>query len=157
MEEKKKRGRPPKDKTKVAPPKREPKQATLKAIPSGEVKKALPAGELRELMTAYKGMRKRSGALASGYASAVATAADRYNLGTEGKMALALVQKLDMKETRQIGDFLDWLDYMLDVSGILERVEGEPKLPLDAEAETEAEATTARSTEPFPIQESVEA
>jgi hypothetical protein len=92
------------------------------------VKAVIPVTTLKSLMAEYRKMKKTSGALASGYASSVATAVERYNIN---KKALSLVNWLDARENEQIKDFLDQLDYLLDASGIDERAKTIVGLPLE--------------------------
>jgi len=114
---------------KSAKSKKKAKQTTMTDV---DARAVIPVAALKSLMAEYRKMRKNSGALASGYASSVSTAVERYNLN---KKALSLINWLDGREDEQIKDFLDQLDYLLDISGVDERAKRVLALPLEERGE----------------------
>lgn len=119
-------------------PKSEPEKAPeTEAVKPSEVLTMVPKGPLMSLLALDKRTKKQQQELGGELGSKVGDICERY--GTNRK-ALAVIRTLNRMEPEKIADFLDHLDYLLDVSGIEERASKVERLPLGDGAADDADA-----------------
>lgn len=112
------------------------KETSTDPVKPSEVLKMIPAGALDTILKLDKRTKNSQSELAGELGSAIAKACERY--GTNRK-ALGIVRMLNRMEIEKVADFLDHLDYLLDVSGIEERASKVQKLPLEPKNEDDGE------------------
>lgn len=97
----------------------------------------IPAKVLNSILNKDKATKKEQSALSGELGQKIAEAVDRF--GTNRK-ALSTVRMLNRMEPEKLADYLDHLDYMLDISGIEARAAAVQRLPLGENAAPDAPA-----------------
>lgn len=103
-----------------APPK------TTAAKPS-EVKKMISGAKLKNLMAAKRSAKKDTAEISGQVGQMIRDAQENNHLH---RKAFGTICQLDPMESEKVRDYLDHLDYYLDVSGIRKRADAAPRLPM---------------------------
>jgi hypothetical protein len=105
-------------------------EATDEQVKPGEVKQMISAGRLKKLLAAKRSTKKDVGELNGTLGQLLREAQENHNLH---RKAFAVAHTLDMMENEKIRDFLDHLEYYLDISGIQKRADSVMKMDLSGE------------------------
>jgi hypothetical protein len=138
------KGKKPKPDKKAAATAAAPKET----VTAKDVTSMIPAAVLKSILAKDKTTKKTQSELAGELGQKIADAVDRF--GTNRK-ALATIRMLNRMEPEKVADYLDHLEYMLDISGIEDKAVDARKerLPMgDTPGEVEDEKETA--TPPAP-------
>lgn len=106
------------------------------SVKPSEVLTMVPKGPLMSVLNLDKRTKKQQAELGGELGSKVGDMCERY--GTNRK-ALGVVRMLNRMEIEKVADFLDHLDYLLDVSGLEEAANKVQRLPLNEKGEEEAD------------------
>lgn len=98
------------------------------AVKPSEVLTMIPAGPLNSILALDKRTKNQQSELAGELGQKIAAACERY--GTNRK-ALGVVRQCNRMEPEKLADFLDHLDYLLDISGLEKRAADVQRLPLN--------------------------
>lgn len=136
----------PKDKPATAKAKTKAKPvaapaAAIESVKGSEVTGMITKSVLNGILATDKRTKKAQSELAGEIGQKVADAVERF--GTNRK-ALSVIRSLNRMEPEKLAEFLDHLDYMLDISGLEERAATVQRLPMgddlgDAEQQDEVE------------------
>lgn len=95
------------------------KASDVRAMPPAKVVKQL----IKDGRTAHQNIQS----IAGEYGEAVKNAVEKHGVH---RKALAIARQADRMEPPKLAEFLDHLDYMLDVAGLRERAKSAPRMDM---------------------------
>jgi hypothetical protein len=127
------------------------KQAPTEPVRSSEVRQQIAPTKLRELMRSARTANKDMQEIAGTLGAEVKAAVEKHHLH---RKAFSVCKTADRMEPEKLLEFLDSLDYYLDVSGLRKRAESAQRLALGAPAtageDDDAEPDPAPNVRAFP-------
>ena len=112
----------------MAPRKKKPAaEAETEAVKPSEVLTMITPKVLASILALDKRTKTAQSELAGELGQKIANACERF--GTNRK-ALGVIRQLNRMEPEKLADFLDHLDYMLDISGLEDRAAQVQRLPM---------------------------
>ncbi len=115
-----------KKKAKASKSKAEPQEAVKEA----DVREQITPRKLQELMRSARVAQKDIAEIAGGFGAEIKAAVEKHHLH---RKAFAVVKAGDKMEPAKLAEFLDCLDYYLDVSGLRKRAESVQRMEMGEE------------------------